>query len=199
MSSVTKYLAPLLIAVVLIGLALMNRQGGYNEGFRVAKAEGDKALSDYRSGIEADARKSAETAALNLAAEAKRGDGLAAQLVAKNIELRKHTEQLNGEISRVTTLYRRALDAPPEPLPVAVFTTGFVRVWNNANSPDAVLPGKSAGDVVAFAGGAGAADQLASRVTQQDLLTNHVRNSEKYASCRAQLKSLIEWNTHGRI
>lgn len=199
MSSVAKYLAPLVIAIVLIGLALLNRQGGYDEGFRVAKAEGDKALSDYRGEIATAARKVAETAALNLAAEAKRGDGLAAQLVAKNIELRKHTEQLNGEIARVTTLYRRALEAPPEPLPVAVFTTGFVRVWNSAISPDAMLSGKPTGDAVAYAGGAGAADQLASGVTQQDLLTNHVRNSEKYASCRAQLKSLIEWNTHGRI
>jgi hypothetical protein len=199
MSTAAKCLLTLVIAVVLIGLALLNRQAGYDEGFRVAKAEGDKALSDYRTGIESDARKAAETAALNLATEAKRGDSLAAQLVAKNIELRKHTEQLNGEIARVTTLYRRALDTPPEPLPAVVFTTGFVRVWNSAISPDAVLPGKSTGDVVASAGGAGAADQLASGITQRDLLTNHVRNSEKYASCRAQLKSLIEWNTHGRI
>ncbi|PTT90097.1 hypothetical protein DBR45_56725 [Pseudomonas sp. HMWF031] len=52
--------------------------------------------------------------------------------------------------------------------------------------------------IVASAGGAGATDSLDSSLGQAALLLNHNRNSERAAACRAQLNSLIDWNTNGR-
>ncbi|PHN55645.1 hypothetical protein AO268_04190 [Pseudomonas sp. ICMP 8385] len=85
---------------------------------------------------------------------------------------------------------------PPEPLPAAVFTTGFVRVWNAANgiTPGSAMPTPNgSGRTPAPASGTGTADDLDSGVTQEQLLTNQVRNGELYGICRAQLKDLINW------
>ncbi|MNE92803.1 hypothetical protein D3C76_1595530 [compost metagenome] len=58
--------------------------------------------------------------------------------------------------------------------------------------------GQPTSRAVALTGNPGAADDLDSGITGAVLLTNHVRNSEKHAACRAQLTSLIEYYTHGR-
>ncbi len=128
--------------------------------------------------------------------EQARGNQLATQLADFKETQRKTTDRLTGDIARVTKLYRRALDAQAEPLPVAVFTTGFVRVWNTANglapSPQC-QPRNGSGRTSAPASGAGTADDLDSGVTQEHLLTNQVRNGELHGVCRAQLTSLINW------
>lgn len=209
MKVLLKSVMPFLVYVLVIALAVFivhwNRQDGYDEGFKVAKAEGDAALSDLRGEIATgkqqaaeQARVAAETATQALAVEIKRGDVLASQLATAKDELRKNTDRLTGEIQRVTTRYRRALDAPPEPLPAAVFTTGFVRVWNKALNPVAMYASQPTSGTAAPAGSPGAADDLDSGITPAALLTNQVRNSEKHAVCRAQLTSLIEYYTHGR-
>lgn len=196
----------LVVAAAVGGLALTHRDG-YEQGFALAKAQGDAALSKQAGEREEEMRRLAESSAAELKkaadeliTEQARGNKLAADLVAKRDELRAVTDKLNGDIQRVTTLYRRALDAQPEPLPPAVFTAGFVRVWNSSLSgtaaPVAVpSPVSASGRTDAAGAGAGAADDLIAGVTRADLLANHVRNSEGYASCRAQLKKLIEWNT----
>ena len=176
----------------------LNQQEGYERGYEVAKSEGEVALGKLRLEVANEKKEAAESAAKELAAEKQRGDVLALQLTNKSLELRKNTERLTGEIQRVTTLYRRTLDAPPQPLPVAVFTVGFVRVWNQALTSDAMPASQSTSRTASEGGGAGAVEQLAAGITPADLLTNHVRNSESFAKCRAQLNSLIEWNTHGR-
>ena len=128
--------------------------------------------------------------------EQAKGNQLASQLADTKENLRQTTDRLKGDIARVTTLYRRALDAKPEPLPVAVFTTGFVRVWNTANgittSPALQTP-NSSGRAAAPASGPGSADDLDSGITQDQLLTNQVRNAELHGICRAQLEGLINW------
>ncbi|MNM85225.1 hypothetical protein D3C81_973350 [compost metagenome] len=130
------------------------------------------------------------------------GNQLAADLVAKRDELRTVTEKLTGDIKRVTTLYRRALDAQPEALPPALFTVGFVRVWNSALFGTATTatvavpsPGSTTSGTDATPSGASAADDLIAGVTRADLLANQVRNGEGYADCRAQLTKLITWNS----
>ncbi|UCZ84442.1 DNA-packaging protein [Pseudomonas sp. L5B5] len=193
------------IAVAVGGLTLTYRDG-YDQGFALAKAEGEAVLGKQAKEREAQMRRLAESAAVelkkaadDLIAERARSNQLAAELGAKREELRAVTDKLNGEIQRVTTKYRRAIDAQPEPLPPAVFTAGFVRVWNSAlfgtASPVAVPSSSSASSRTDATGtGAGTADDLIAGVTRADLLANHVRNSEGYALCRAQLKKLIEWN-----
>lgn len=207
MSGMKPLLVWLLVVAAAVGGLTLTHHDGYQQGFALAKAEGDAALGRQAEARAEELRRLAESstaklkeAADNLIAEQARGNKLAADLVAKRDELRAVTDKLNGDIQRVTTLYRRALDAQPEPQPPAVFTAGFVRVWNGAlfgTAAAVAVPSTSSATGRADAAGAGpgAADDLIAGVTRADLLANHVRNSEGYAACRAQLKKLIEWNT----
>lgn len=194
------------VAAVVAGLA-MTYSDGYHQGFALAKAQGDAALSERIATHEAELRSLAEAAAVglqkaanDLLEEQTRGSQLAAELGAKRDELRATTDKLRGEIQHVTNLYRRALDATPEQQPPAVFTAGFVRVWNSAlfgTGAAGPVPATGTASSGANAPGAGPnpADDLIVGITRADLLENQVRNSEGYASCRAQLNKLIEWNS----
>lgn len=198
-----------LLVVVAVATLTVVRSHGYDQGFALAKAEGDAALAKQAKDHEEEKRRLAEsaTAALKKAADEliasqAYGNQLAADLVAKRDERRAVTDKLNGEIQRVTTLYRRALDAQPEPLPPALFTVGFVRVWNSALFGTATTatvavpsPGSTTSGTDATPSGASAADDLIAGVTRADLLANQVRNGEGYADCREQLTKLITWNS----
>lgn len=199
---------PVLIILFIFGVAIkvLNDfgQSRYDAGYNVAKSGGDKALAELREAHSQEKKDTAEAAIAealkanaDLRSEQARGNQLAVQLADTKVNLRKTTDQLTGEISRVTKLYRRALDAQPEPLPVAVFTTGFVRVWNTANgisatSPTVPAPG-SAIRVASPPDGTRASDDLNSGLGQEQLLTNQVRNAELHGICRAQLNGLIDW------
>lgn len=212
MNPILKAFAPLLGIVAFVGVFLwtvhLNYQDGYSEGFAKAQAEGNAALSDLKAKHSDEAaeqallaKRSAEAASERLLSEINRGNELAKQLADQKDELRRTTENLNKEIANVTTSYRRALDAQLEPLPPAVFTNGFVRVWNSAlgNAGAAAVQAKTGtSGIAASAGGTRATDSLDSGLGQAALLLNHNRNSERAAACRAQLNSLINWNTHGR-
>lgn len=212
MNPILKAFAPLLGIVAVVGVFLwtvhLNYQEGYSEGFEKAQAEGNAALSELKA-KHADevaqqslaAKRAADAAAERLLAEVDRGNVLAKQLADKKDELRRTTENLNKEIAHVTTSYRRTLDAQLEPLPPAVFTNGFVRVWNSAlgvSGAAAVQANTGTSGIAASAGGTRATDSLDSGLGQAALLLNHNRNSERAAVCRAQLNGLINWNTNGR-
>ncbi|WP_157969743.1 DNA-packaging protein [Pseudomonas huaxiensis] len=205
-------LKPVLGWLLALGLAVaglvINHSAGYDAGFAAAKAGGDKALAQLSLAHEVEKRQAAERVATalqveadKLVAEQARGIQLAAELAAKKDELRAVTDKLTGDVQRVTSLYRRALDAQLEPLPPAAFTAGFVRVWNSAlfgtTSAVAVPSARTAsGGADAASAGAGSSDDLIAGITRADLLTNHVRNSERYSTCRAQLNDLIKWNSN---
>ncbi|MBA6088577.1 DNA-packaging protein [Pseudomonas monteilii] len=198
------WLLVLAIAAASVALVYSN---GHDQGFALAKAQGDAALDKQGKEHEAELRYMAESAVIGLKKAADEliasqayGNQLAADLVAKRDELRAVTDKLTGEIQRVTTLYRRALDAQPEPLPPALFTVGFVRVWNSAifgTTATVAVPssGSTTSGADATPPGPSAADDLIAGVTRADLLANQIRNGEGYAACRAQLTQLIEWNT----
>ena len=183
------------IAAVVYGLHL-NRQDGYDEGYGLGKTLGDTDVADLRTQYAEEKQRASDAALTLLRTEQRKGNELASQLADTKETLRQTTDRLTGDITRVTKLYRKALDAKPEPLPVAVFTTGFVRVWNTANgfasTPDMQTPNGS-GRTPAPASGTGTVDDLDSGVTQEQLLTNQVRNGERYGICRAQLARLINW------
>lgn len=198
---------PVLAILFVLGIAIKVLgdfgQSRYDAGYALAKSQGDKALATLGQAHAAEKQSAAEAATTaaqqanaELLKEQDRNDQLAGQLSDTKENLRKTTDRLKGDIARVTTLYRRALDAKPEPLPIAVFTTGFVRVWNTANGITANPPVQtpnSSGRTSAPATGTGTADDLDSGVTQEQLLTNQVRNAELHGICRAQLKGLINW------
>lgn len=193
-----------LIAAVVFGLHV-TRQEGYDEGYALAVAEGEKKAAELRDGFAQERRALSDAAAVAaqqglaaLRAEQAKGNQLASQLADTKDNLRKKTESLTGEIARVTTLYRRALNAQPELLPSAVFTAGFVRVWNTANGISTAMPTpNSTSGIAAPSSGSGAADDLDSGVSQAQILTNQVRNAELHSSCRAQLNNLIDWTNNG--
>lgn len=207
MNSIKPVVLWLLVLAAAVGAVALIYSDGYDQGFALAKAQGDSDLDKLKKDHEEELRRLAEAAAASLKKAADElvasqayGNQLAADLVAKRDELRAVTEKLNGEIQRVSTLYRRALDAQPETLPPALFTVGFVRVWNSAlfgtTATVAVpSPGTTTSGVDATPTGASAADDLIAGVTRADLLANHVRNGEGYADCRAQLTKLIVWNS----
>jgi hypothetical protein len=196
-----------IIAAVVIGLHL-NWQDGYDQGYAMAQGEGKTAITKLRLEFSqeqqriAEATAKAATKALeNLHAEQDRGDQLATQLADAKAKFRKTTDQLNEEIARVTTLYRRNLESPPEPLPAGVFTVGFVRVWNSANGINTSMHAQQTQQAPSGAAtapdGTGAADSLDSGVTQPLVLANQIRNGELHSSCRAQLNRLIDWTLNG--
>lgn len=193
-----------LIAIVVVGLHV-TRQEGYDDGYALAQAKGERTAADLREAFAqerqtlADAAAAAARQALaELQTEQAKGNQLASQLADTKDQLRKKTEHLTEEIARVTTLYRRALDAQPETLPAGVFTSGFVRVWNTANGISTAMPTpNSTSGTTPAPGGAGAADDLDSGVGQAQVLTNQVRNAELHSICRAQLNNLIDWTNNG--
>lgn len=196
-----------IIAAVVLGLHL-NWQDGYDQGFAKAQGEGETAITQLRleysqeqQGIADALAKAANLALENLRAEQDRGDQIASQLVDAKESFRKTTDRLNGEIARVTTLYRRTLESPPEPLPAGVFTVGFVRVWNKANGISTSMPAQqtqqASSGTATPPDGTGAADSLDSGVTQPLVLANQIRNGELHSSCRAQLNRLIDWTLNG--
>lgn len=207
MSGLKPVVTWLLVLAIAVGSVALVYSNGHEQGFALAKAQGDAALDKQGKEHEAELRYMAESAVIGLKKAADEliashayGNQLAADLVAKRDELRAVTDKLTGEIQRVTTLYRRALDAQPEPLPPALFTVGFVRVWNSAlfgTTAAVAMPssGSTTSGADATPSGASAADDLIAGVTRADLLANQIRNGEGYAACRAQLTQLIEWNT----
>ncbi|WP_282339407.1 DNA-packaging protein [Pseudomonas sp. PS02288] len=199
-------LVPIALGVLLVAAI---RSNGYSDGHEAAQADGNRALAELRAEYAAEkqaqaeaGQKAAEAAAAKLRDEQARGNQLAADLAAEKDKRRKTTDRLIGEIARVNDLYRAALDAPAEPLPACVFTTGFVRVWNEASgiAASASVPTNSgASGVAATTLGAGAPDDLvAPGIGRTELLTNHVRNAEQCSVIRKQLNLLIDWETHGR-
>lgn len=199
-------LVPIALGVLLVTAI---RSSGYSDGHEAAQADGNRALAELRAEYAAEkqaqaeaGQKAAEAAAATLREEQARGDQLAADLAAEKDKRRKTTDRLIGEIARVNDLYRTALDAPAEPLPACVFTTGFVRVWNEASgiaASDTVPTSLGASGPATAPGRTGTPDDLvAAGVGRAEVLTNHVRNAEKCSVVRAQLNRLIDWETHGR-
>ncbi len=191
---------PLLWYVAVIGAVVygihLNREDGKDEGYRLGKSEGETAVAVLRQEYAVEKQFAADAALEQLRAEQGKGNQLASQLADSKETLRQTTDRLTGDIARVTKLYRRALNVLPEPLPAAVFTVGFVRVWNTANgiAPSPAMPTTNgSGRTSAPASGSGTPDNLDSGVTQEQLLTNQVRNGELYGICRAQLRDLINW------
>lgn len=195
------------IALVVFGLHL-NRQDGFDEGYAKGLGEGETAIAKLRLEHSQEQLHTAEATATaadqavkDLRVQRDRGDLLATQLADAKETFRKNTDQLKGEIARVTTLYRRTLESAPEPLPAGVFTVGFVRVWNNANGIGTAVPAQqarqAASGIATSPGGAGAADSLDSGVTQPLVLANQIRNGELHSSCRASLNRLIDWTLNG--
>lgn len=179
----------LLVGVVCAAIGL---GGGYAIGHRHAATQGELALEQLRREYAEVARLSAEQATKTLQAEQQRADGLAAQLAEQQREHRTTRDQLKKEVTRVSTLYRKALDAAPEPVPACVFTHGWVRLYDRATGAELPAAPADPAGAAAPAGEAAAAEQLDSGVSQAGLLAHHIDYAEQCRNSAAQLDRLID-------
>jgi hypothetical protein len=193
-----KLLAAGLSLAVAAWLLLSVMSDAYDAGYAKAQTEGALALEQLRGKHQEQeltrarvAETSAKAAAKRLQEEQTRNDKLAADLAEQQRTHRKTTDRLTGEIARVNDLYREALDAPPKPLPVCVFTAGWVRVYDEATGawmPLATDTGRTAAQVAEGR----AAEQLNSGISQRDVLEHHTRYAEQCRNTAAQLDLLID-------
>ena len=174
----------------------------YRAGYAKAQTEGDLALETLRGEHQEQELARARAAELSAKAAAKRlqeeqahNDKLASDLAEQQRQHRKTTDYLTGEIARVADLYRKALDADPEPVPACVFTAGFVRVWDEATGARAPAALSAAADperTAAQVARARAAEQLDSGISQAALLGHHIQYAEQCRNTAAQLDALID-------
>ena len=205
LASLRKWLPEIMVAacvlLVLVGWHMMVeswKADSYAAGYSKAKAEGDLALEQLRGEHRQQeleramaATADAKSAAKRLQEEQARNDQLAADLADLQRKHRQTTDRLAGEIARVNDLYRRALDAAPEPLPACVFTRGWVRVYDQATGAAPMPPAETAPGAAAPSTEAAALEQLDSGISQRDVLAHHVRYAEQCRNTADQLDALI--------
>ena len=205
LASLRKWLPEVIVAacvlLVLVGWHMMVeswKAEAYAAGYSKAKAEGDLALEQLRGEHRQQeleralaAAADAKSAAKRLQEEQARNNQLAADLAELQRKHRQTTDRLTGEIARVNDLYRRALDAAPEPLPACVFTRGWVRVYDQATGAAPMPPAKTATGAAAPGAEAAALEQLDSGLSQRAVLAHHVRYAEQCRNTSAQLDALI--------
>lgn len=163
------------------GLVLGLTLGVLVEGWRLgAQLEAQRAThAEQREAQERRARLGAEQAAKALQAEQQR-------------QHRTTRDQLQKEVTRVSTLYRKALDAAPEPVPACVFTRGWVRLYDRATGAELPAAPADPAGAAAPAGEAAALEQLDSGVDQARLLAHHIDYAEQCRNSAAQLDRLID-------
>lgn len=172
----------------------------YDKGYVKAADEGALALEQLRGEHRQQeleralaAAADAKAAAKRLQEEQARNDALVSYLAHQQREHRQTTDRLSGEIARVNDLYRKALDAEPEPLPACVFTRGWVRVYDEATGARAPVPAAAdPGRVAAQGAEALVAEQLDSGLGQSAVLAHHVRYAEQCRNVAVQLDALID-------
>lgn len=157
-------------------LAIASAWGGYSQGW-------DK-RGDHEATI---ALEVAREAAVKLAAETKRADGLAGQLAVEKGTIHEVIVEVVKEVPKFTKIYVEVPGETPKAIPPAVVVWGAVGLYNRALRPD--LP-SSAGE---FAYPPGATDLTRAPVDTPDILNVHAVNAGKYAECRAQLNKLIDF------
>ncbi len=197
---ITTRLNALLAALVLAGVTgLVAGGAGYALGHRVAKADGDAALSTLQKDYAEAAAKAADDARLRLVAEVKLNNRLAQELADEKAAHAQEKQSLLRRIANVTTVYVPAPGLAPRPLPRAVFTAGFVREYNAAIG----LPAAGTGAATAGAGGTPEAAQAPdawlrdSGLSQADILAHVADYGERCRNVEAQVNRLLDRNKEG--
>ncbi|MCG9027031.1 hypothetical protein [Laribacter hongkongensis] len=164
--------------------------GLYLAGYHHARTTGEAELAAYRLEVNEAGRKAAAASLDTERRLSRRAEELGYRLLQEQADHRQTAARLTGEINRVTTQYRPSLAVPLESMPRCVFSTGFVRVWNESAGP-AGQPVPAAGDPGAAAGTAGADDALDSGVSQADVLAHRIDSAARCRDIESRLNTLI--------
>lgn len=198
----SKRLALLLASLVLlacIGGGAWLYHSAFSDGEQAGRSAGSVEVAtlkrehaEHMARNEKEARERLEVMTTRLQTNQHALNEMAGQLATSQREYREKTERLTGELARVTTQYRRSLDAAPEPLPACVFTRDFVRLYDEATG---AYPLPATGDplrALAQAASSAAAWELDSGLGQRELLTHHIRYAEQCNATAVQLNKLID-------
>lgn len=115
------------------------------------------------------------------------GDKLAADLEAEKRNIKTVTVEVVKQVPKVVTKYVEKKGEAPKDIPPAVYTNGFVGLWNDSLAARVPKPTGGADDP------AGGSDLVRAPFDSADILTNHAVNAGQYAECRAQLNKLIDF------
>lgn len=168
------FLPWLILAGVLLVAALTG--GAYYQGWSM---RGDREAAKQ---LEAERKMQAE-----INRQRERGDKLAVDLELEKQNIKTVTVEIIKEVPKVTTVYVEKPGEAPKAIPPAVYTWGFVGMYDRALRPD--LPG-TAGQ---FARPPGGSDLARAPVDSPLILQTHTVNAAQYAECRAQLNKLIDY------
>jgi hypothetical protein len=155
--------------------------------------KGDSTRGNLDAATYASAQKKADDAwQVKLDAANKVGDKLASDLEVAKANVNTVTVTVVKEVPKVTTIYKEKAGAPSIAIPDAIYTWGFVRLYNDALDPTVKHDVSAAAGVPASE--AGEADLVRSSIGTADILDNHAENAGQYADCRNQLNALIDWH-----
>ncbi|WP_175992325.1 hypothetical protein [Burkholderia vietnamiensis] len=142
LSLIVKYakaLAGIAVAVVIAGLVALAFEKTYAHGYNVAKALGDKSLSDYKASISQASTQAASDAFGRYAADVTRGQAAESGFINVQTASAGQVTALKEQIDGVTQPpVRPAHPATVQSVKTAtpvyscVFSRGFVRLWNAA-------------------------------------------------------------------
>ncbi|SOZ12068.1 hypothetical protein [Cupriavidus taiwanensis] len=186
----------LIVLALLAGITLGAPLGLWYGSSR-ATAIGDSRIAELkRQHTEADA-KAIDEAAGRLKTEIDRGNRLSADLAKAEGQIDTLSQQLRTRVDRVTTVYREAPGAALKPLPVCIFTRGWLRDYNAAigAAVPAAGEGASASSQAPAAGiAADGDDELApAGIDASSILTHHIDYGARTRKLEEQLNRLIDF------
>ncbi|WP_423197433.1 lysis protein [Cupriavidus sp. H19C3] len=166
-------------------------------GGRHATAIADAKLASEREQLATSNAQALRHAGEVMAEETARGNRLSAQLGVAQDEISALARQLQEKVNDVSTVYRPAPGAVPQPLPVCIFTRGWLRQYNAAitgSDLPAATEGASAPAQASDARGAATGDDLAPvGIDQRSILSHHIDYGARARMLEEQLNRLIDY------
>ncbi|SAK98553.1 hypothetical protein AWB80_07550 [Caballeronia pedi] len=120
------------------------------------------------------------------------GSKLSATLAHAQQQVQTVTVTQIQRVPVVTKSYAEQFGETLQAIPPAVYTVGFVGVWNNALDPSVEHAVPVPAGVAA--GSAGDPNVARAGIDSADVLSNAIVNGGKYAACRNELNALIDWH-----
>lgn len=188
-----------LLASATVGAGVWLHHSIYAAGFEDGQREGQVDVANLKrthaeelATQQTAAREQLDTLLSRLQTSQQHINQIAGELAQQQRQYRDTTDRLKGELSRVTTQYRRSLTAAPEPLPACVFTRDFVRLYDEATGAYPLPTTQHSTGAAASTDSANTAGELDSGLTQSQFLEHHIRYAEQCRSITAQLNGLID-------
>ena len=187
---------PFLFSGIVALAMVVSGQSSYDNGFKRAKADGDKALAELREQHADERAKAAQDSLQQYQQQVTRANQAEERFLGAQDQIDNLQHQLSERIAHVSTQYRPAPGAAPVPAPRFVVTCGWLRDYNRALGADLPAPAAcrtTAGTEETTWPAPGAdAELLESGVSAADILA-HARDYGKWALTNlAQLNALLD-------